>query len=340
MMRKIFILIVGLLSVAYILFSLAELDSIRAALNQSNPIFLLLAVAVEALVLAIQAVLFSSLYHLVGLSESRLRMFLMVIAASFVNIIAPAAGIAGMAVFIDQAHRRGQPTARAAIVGILYLLYEYASLFVALLVGFLVLMKVNQLNAGEITAAGFLLLLAGSIAAMVIIGYRSSKRLGQLLAWLARLLNRVVRPFIHRDYLDIQKAYEFADEIAEGISTLKGKRGEIFRPLLFTLANKALLILILGICLVAMGYPFEIQIVVAGFSIAQLFFYASPTPSGVGFVDSIMPVALSSLGIQFSGAVLITLIYRAVTFWIPLGLGAIAFRYLQHSLSAEAPTGD
>jgi uncharacterized protein (TIRG00374 family) len=264
----------------------------------------------------------------------------MVTAASFVNIIAPVGGISGMAIFINQAHQRGQSTGRAAIVGVLYLLYEYASLFVALLVGFLVLMKVNQLNAGEITAAGFLILVAGSILAMLLIGYRSSKQLGKLLAWLARLVNRLLHPFIHREYLEIQKAYDFAEEIAEGVSTLKGKRREIFTPLLFTLANKVLLILILGICLVAMGYPFEIQIVVAGFSIAQLFFYASPTPSGVGFVDSIMPVALSSLGIQFSGAVLVTLVYRAVSFWLPLGLGAIAFRYLQRSQPVQAPAGD
>jgi hypothetical protein len=39
-------------------------------------------------------------------------------------------------------------------------------------------------------------------------------------------------------------------------------------------------------------------------------------------------LALTSLSIPWSQAIIITLAYRGVTFWLPLGVGAWAFRTL------------
>jgi hypothetical protein len=80
--------------------------------------------------------------------------------------------------------------------------------------------------------------------------------------------------------------------------------------------------------------PFSVDTIIAGFSIAYLFLIVSPTPSGIGIVEGIMPIALSSLNVNWSQAVVITLTYRAVTFWIPLAVGAWTFRSL-HTVREE-----
>jgi glycosyltransferase 2 family protein len=49
----------------------------------------------------------------------------------------------------------------------------------------------------------------------------------------------------------------------------------------------------------------------------------------VGIIEGVMPLALSSLRVPWSQAIIITLAYRGITFWVPLGLGAIAFRMLE-----------
>jgi hypothetical protein len=67
---------------------------------------------------------------------------------------------------------------------------------------------------------------------------------------------------------------------------------------------------------------------VGGFSIGYLFLVVSPTPSGLGVVEGMLALALNTLRVKWEAAVLITLTYRAVTFWFPLGVGAIAFRTL------------
>ena len=68
--------------------------------------------------------------------------------------------------------------------------------------------------------------------------------------------------------------------------------------------------------------------IIGGFAISYLFLIVSPTPSGIGIVEGIMPLALSSLRVPWSQAVIITLAYRGITFWFPLGAGALAFRAL------------
>jgi len=85
---------------------------------------------------------------------------------------------------------------------------------------------------------------------------------------------------------------------------------------------------ILLISFLSFKVPFTASTIIGGFSIAYLFLIVSPTPSGIGIVEGVMPLALSSLNVPWSQAVIITLAYRGITFWLPLGAGAIAFRML------------
>jgi uncharacterized protein (TIRG00374 family) len=84
--------------------------------------------------------------------------------------------------------------------------------------------------------------------------------------------------------------------------------------------------------------PFTAGTVLGGFAIGYLFLIVSPTPSGIGIVEGVMAIALASLGVNFSYAVVITLAYRGMTFWLPLAIGAVAFRFLHTKMdkSAEA----
>jgi len=331
-MRKTLLVIIGLLAAAYIIFSLAELESILAALRQSKPLYLGVAVVVEAVLLVNTTATFWALYRLVKLREGGRRLFLMVTAATFVNLVTPSSGIGGLAVFLDEAHQRSLSTGRVMVAGILYVLYEYVALFFALATGFVVLAKLGKLNVAELLAAGFLLVLAVSIGAGLVVGYRSTIQLGNLLAWLARGVNHLLRPFLHKEYLNIASVYTFSNELTDGLSSLRtANLVQILLPLIFTLINKLLLILVLTLAFLALDTPVSGGTVLAGFSIGHLFVYASPTPSGIGFVDSILPLALSSLGVPFPRAVLVALVYRSITLWLPLVLGAMAFRTLQRS---------
>ena len=328
-MRKIVIVIVLLLGIALVIFSFAELKNISDTLKHSNWRFLAVALFFECLWLYNVAITYGVLYRLVGLHEDKKRLLLVSTAATFVNVIAPTAGIGGMAVFLDDAKRRNYSSGRVTVVGALFVLFDYVAFLCVLALGWVVLIRRNNLNAGEITASLILLGLAIAFAVLIYLGYRSATALGNALAWMARLVNRVLRPFIHREYLSEVRSHEFAAEMAEGLSTIRGKKRNLIWPFLFALNSKALLICVLAFTFLAFGTPFTVGTLVGGFSIGYLFLIVSPTPSGLGIVEGMLTVALNTLRVKLDAAVLITLIYRALTFWFPLAVGGVAFRLLQ-----------
>jgi uncharacterized protein (TIRG00374 family) len=264
----------------------------------------------------------------VGIKEKASHLVLVATAANFVNVIAPSVGIGGMAVFLDDASRRNHATGRVTVVGVLYILFDYLAFFCVLTLGFIVLIRRNNLNPGEITAAAILLVIAGAMAFLLFMGYKSTERLGKALARMARLVNRIMRPFIHRDYIQAERPFTFAQEVGEGIAMLRGKREELLWPFLFALNNFALLICVLAFTFLALGTPFSVGTLVGGFAIGYLFLIVSPTPSGLGVVEGAMTIALNTLRVDMATALLITLTYRFITFWFPLAIGAVTFRFL------------
>jgi len=87
--------------------------------------------------------------------------------------------------------------------------------------------------------------------------------------------------------------------------------------------------MILAMTFMAFGVPFSIGTIVAGFASAYLFLIVSPTPYGIGVVETLLPLALTSLSVAWEDSVIITLVYRGITFWLPLFLGGLSFRILQ-----------
>lgn len=327
-MRKIIVALVLFVAIVFVILRFSELKNIMNTLEHSNYRFLIAAVIIELIWLFNSASDYGSLYRLVGLKEKTPHLVLVATAANFVNVIAPSVGIGGIAVFLDDAVRQNHSTGRVTVVGVLYVLFDYLAFFFVLALGFIVLIRRNNINVGELTAAAILLAIAAGVAFLLYLGYKSADRLGNALAWMARLINRILRPFIHRNYLQEERAHYFAGEIAEGISMLRGKRKEMLWPLLYAFNNFALLICVLAFTFLALGTPFTVGTLVGGFAIGYLFLIVSPTPSGLGVVEGVMTIALNTLRVQMEAALLITLTYRLVTFWFPLAVGAVAFRIL------------
>ncbi len=327
-MRKIIVALVLLLAIVFVFLRFSELKDFLNTLHHSNYRFLIAAFIIELIWMFNSATDYGSIYRLVGLKEKTTHLVLVATAANFVNVVAPSVGIGGMAVFLDDAARRNHAIGRVTVVGVLFILFDYLAFFFVLSLGFIVLIRRNNLNPGELTAAAILLVIAGGVAFLLFLGYRSTEQLGKALLWIARLINRILRPFIHRDYINEERPFLYAKEVGEGISMLRGKRGELLWPFLFASNNFALLICVLAFTFLALGTPFTVGTLIGGFAIGYLFLIVSPTPSGLGVVEGAMTIALNTLRVDMAAALLITLTYRFITFWFPLATGAIAFRLL------------
>ena len=327
-MRKFIFILVLFLGAAFVYLSFGELESIVETLRQGHLWFVLLALCIQGLWFFVAGLTYQSLFRILGIDDSVKRFTLLSAASNFVNIVAPSAGMSGMAVFISNANRNGQSPGKATVVSMLFLFLDYVAFLCVLTVGLIVLSRRNDLDITELIASGVILVIAAALGFLLYLGSRSAIALGNALAAMARLVNRIARPFIHREYLSENRAHEFAREMANDLKSLPEKSRSLLKPLLFALANKTLLMFVLAVSFLSFEVPFTAGTIIGGFAISYLFLIVSPTPSGIGIVEGIMPLALSSLRVEWSQAVIITLAYRGITFWVPLGVGAVSFRIL------------
>ena len=334
-MRKIIVVLILFLGAAFVYLSFGELESILRTLRQGNFRFVLLGLLIQFGWIFVTGLTYLSIFRLLGLRGTGLKLSLLATAANFVNIVAPSGGMGGVAVFITDANRNGQAPGKALVATVLYLFLDYVAFTCVLTLGLIVLFRRNNLDLGEIAASVLMLCIAAGLGFLLYLGSRSANLLGNTLARMARLINRAAKPFLHREYLSEARAHEFAHEMAAGLKSLPEKPRSLVIPILGSFANQALLIGVLLSTFLAFKVPFSAGTLIGGFAISYLFLIVSPTPAGIGIVEGIMPLALSSLHVPWSQAVIITLAYRGITFWVPLGFGAAAFRILNVGKKAE-----
>jgi hypothetical protein len=330
-MRKFIVALALLLGIVFIFTRLAEVQAVVETLQRGDWRFVLLAFGVEVVWMFNVAASYHTIYRTMGLEEKLEKLVLMVAAANFVNVVAPSGGMGGVAVFISQARRRGYSAAKVTMAGVVFVLFEYLGFLVILTLGLIVLFRRNNLNVAEISASAILVSIALVLAILIYLGMRSADSLGRALAWMARQVNRLLRPFLHRDYLSEQRAHEFAHDGAEGLHALRKEPKSLVLLAGLGLSSKLLMITVLLIMFFAFKVEFTPGTLIAGFSVGYLFWIVSPTPAGIGFVEGAMTLALGSLNVPLGAATVLVLSYRGIIFWLPLLFGLVALRWLERS---------
>jgi uncharacterized protein (TIRG00374 family) len=77
--------------------------------------------------------------------------------------------------------------------------------------------------------------------------------------------------------------------------------------------------------LVAFGVQARPSEVLLAFVVAQALALVPITPGGLGFVESGLTALLVVIGVPVDAAVIATLLYRLVSFWLPIPVGALAW---------------
>ncbi|MEW6718615.1 MAG: lysylphosphatidylglycerol synthase transmembrane domain-containing protein [Chloroflexota bacterium] len=327
-MRKLLIALVLLIGAFFIIVHFAEVQAILETFQRGDWRFLLFAMVVEAAWMLNLAASFRAVFRALGIEAPIQRLFMMATAANFVNVVAPSGGMGGLAVLITEARRDNYSAARVAVAGVLLVLFDYLAFFCVLTLGLIALVRRNNLNVSELIASGIMVGIALFLALMLFLGMRSEETLGRTLAWLARRVNRVVRPFIHREYLSEARAFAFAQEAAEGLNLISNDPQNLILPAALALSNKAFMISVLFLMFLAFKVPLSVGTLIAGFTIGYLFTIVSPTPAGIGIVETALALGLRSLYVPLGAAAVITLAYRGYTFWLPFIVGMMTVRLI------------
>jgi uncharacterized membrane protein YbhN (UPF0104 family) len=292
---------VALTVAAYVLVSqVAGLD-LAAVVRQADGRWLLVA----ALFAALRYV--GAALGLIGFVAERLpflRTVWVQVAASFMGLVAPA-GVGGAALNVRFLQRTGVPAAAAVASVALWQAGTFATTVIVLVV----LNIVSGANQTEllsvppeaVIALGVVCVIAAVVAAIPVGRRFVAARLG---------------PYI--------------GQVKPRIGSVLTRPGRLLTGLAGTLLQTVATVLVMGASIDAFGqsvsWVLVAVIVLAGTALGS----AAPTPGGLGAVEAVLVAGLTAAaGLDTAVAVSSVLLFRLLTFWLPVVPGWLAFTMLQ-----------
>jgi uncharacterized membrane protein YbhN (UPF0104 family) len=298
-LRTVVSLVVGV-AVAYVLAGQLARVSIASLIRNADPRWIAVAITLSALTYAAAATSLS------GFVLERLRFvrtLIAQVAASFVTLVTPAA-VGGAALNVRYLQRSGVSPAKAtASVGaaqvIAFVLHMLLLVIFAAITGAAQIHSLRPPSWAYYVLAGLVVLLLAAIA------LPRGRRLlrARLVPTLGQVLPRL---------LDIAQS---PGKLAAGLGG----------ALLLTAAY----VLCLEACVHALGGSVPIASIAVVYLTGSALGSAAPTPGGLGAVEVALSAGLTATGLGNGTALSAVLLFRLLTFWLPVPVGWVAFTYLQ-----------
>lgn len=211
----------------------------------------------------------------------------------------------------------------ALLAGWLPALVYDGALLVASILGLLYLLVVHKLTAVQAISFGLIVSILGLLAAAIVWGAHHRPWLIDLATRLAgrwAVLRR--RPYDPSPtQASVGRLFSAWDRLGDG-----GWRG----PVLGAAINTVFDMLTLYLVFVAAGHRVSLAVLLAGYGLPLLLGKAPLLPGGVGIVESTMTALYTGLGVPNAVVVVVVLIYRFFSFWLPSLAGFPLIPYLQH----------
>jgi hypothetical protein len=266
------------------------------------------------------------LQSLVNLRAKRIRFFEslpVMVAANSVGLVA--GGILGMGTAIYRWLRADGIDAESAFLSTwLMINVNNGTMLLAAVFGLAHLLTTHQLTA--IQAVGFGLVLA-ALAAVVAIMLWGVRHQAQVVGWAVAVARRWARIW-HRSF-DPATTEAGAGQLLGIWRHLPAGASRL--PLLGAAMDIVFDMLTLFFVFSAAGTTLQPAVLLAGYGLPLLLGKVSFLPGGLGIVEGTMVAIYASLGIPTATTVVVTLVYRLLSFWAPTLLGLVLATWLNRS---------
>jgi uncharacterized protein (TIRG00374 family) len=314
---------------------LGDLKQLAGVLAAGHWLWILAAAASQIGYFVLFAWMFQAAFSAVGVQTRVHELVPVVLGAVFVNTLAPSGGTAGMALYADNAVRRGQSGTRATAGALLATVVDFFAFAAVLLAGMAHLFAHNQLNTAELAAAALLTLVSAVQVAVLILALGHPKSLLRALRWVQRAAERLFRAFHHVSPLHVDWAEATTDQLADAARIFRTHPLRIAKSFTIGIASNAISISTLYFLFLAFGQPPSMGVLVSGYAMAILFLNVSPVPQGIGVVEGFMTLVFTSLGVPAASALAVTLAFRGMSLWVPIVLGFLLLRSIPLFSSAS-----
>lgn len=233
--------------------------------------------------------------------------------AHSLNIVAKSGGMAGSAVYREEARRSGQPPGLATGGYILAVVLGDVSFAFVLLASLGVLVSDGRFTTGDAVATAVFALYLAAVVSAVVASARSRRAIRSLHGLPARILRR-------------EPDHTGADELFDAIQQVRRRPVAVLPALGWMVLVELLGILIVWSCLAAYGQHTSIAVPLVGYGMSVLFSIIGVLPAGIGFAEASLGAVLVSFDVPGPTAAVVVLSYRLFETWLPLTAGLVLAR--------------
>ncbi|MBC8162493.1 MAG: flippase-like domain-containing protein [Roseiflexaceae bacterium] len=302
-------------------------DELAHMLTSANPWWLAAALLCKLLGPFATAIVYTQTLRLLGYRRKLLSFWLIAQVAMFVNAALPAGPLVMSALLLRHFRRRSIPAAVTSLAVALDTVTYQVIFFGVLVVAIIHLLAHGTLSGSLRNLAG-LLVLGLLVVYLALRSYDHAKITRFLVRtqqWLARLL---------RQPWQATAVEHFVDELARGGTLVRAQPLAIARLLFYQALVIGLDLLTLVCAFHALGHAPPVMTIVLSATLAAFLTTLTPLPGGGGTFEATVILSSIQAGVPKSVAVGATLIYRVLTFWLPLVLTAVTLRRL---IGPDAP---
>ena len=309
--RPITIIIVALFIIAGGIIIALDWKEMSNVVSQANWLLLLPALFFTAISYLCLSVSFSVSFRAFGVNLQYKELMQIGFVSNVVTYLFNVGGITGVTLQFMLVKMRDVSSKDILAPSIFQLLFESLALVILLPFGLFSIMLNQQMSSRATVGLG---IATGILTILIIAGcflvFFSPAR-----AWFLKLLARIVHFFSHKN---VHAALnDFDNAMSHGTTVIANRPSILIFLIGLTLFDWVSALASLWFCFFALGKLVGISTLITGFSLGITAGFISFIPGGLGIQEASMAGIYSVLGIPLSAAILATILFRIVYYFVP-----------------------
>jgi glycosyltransferase 2 family protein len=232
------------------------------------------------------------------------------------NYFVSSAGVSGFALKAHLLRKRHVPYGATVTASVLStaLMYFVLGVIIAQGIGYMILRMQGTLIPIMEGILGLGILLITSLPLLMFFFNRDLR--GRVTRKIFHLINRVVYYFSKRE-IPREDFYRFEHQLNKGLDTIHHDKGRLTRAIVYTCLDWGCTMLTLYFGFRALGVKLSVGHLSTGFAVGQAATLIPILPGGMGAMEGSMAAVYNGFGIDWSDAMVASLIYRFAYYLIP-----------------------
>lgn len=307
-----------------------DLAAASGALATAAPLPCLAAIGLAVTGVVNRAGQYRSAHRVAGI-RTGVRDMLRISAAGYaLNKVVKTGGVGGVALFVRNGRRRGQPIGSVLAACVVNSLGSQVGMLVVVTVALGALtVRGSAPGAWTVVAGGALLVLLAGLLTAVLVVLRSQAMADRWYPVPFALARRAGAKVGLDGPTDPDP--EDVDRFFEMVETIRNDPAAFLPVMGYSVAAKLIGAGTLAAALIAVGADIDPGAVLVVYVLALAAAATTVLPGGLGAVEATMTLALSSYGVPTTTALAATIIFRLLDLWVPVLLGLLAAPGLDRS---------